>query len=451
MMKINRILLSLLLCASLSAEGIVQTAYAEGKEMSILNGERIALSSNETWSISGNVSMENGCFAASSAGTGYITGSSSGTIKVNITDPVVKKKGVTNTSLHNGGVFIASVSSTEEGYKVIGKALADKYATIKVTYPEGMAPDSSSVTAAVYRPDCLYINDADQFDINSVNSRRDGNTVTVSAAFAETAPYKKKMDAKMPSLMKSLKLTGSTRNKIKKIHKYIISHVKYYHGDTPANSAYNAALEGRTKCAGFTELFSEMCRRAGIECLSVTGNVDEGRHAWNIVKCNGKWYWVDATWDEDYYDAYGEEDNYFMSPLKKLWDDHSLDDSYRSYYNYCVTTTAKTIKTYKAKKPASAKKTRKIIKKSTAKKKAKKKTSKKKTVRKKTTAKKKSIKKSTKKKKKKTKTKKRKNANKKKAIKKTKGRKSRSKKKTKKAKKAKKKTATKAGKNKRKK
>lgn len=410
MMKINRILLSLLLCASLSAEGIVQTAYAEGKEMSILNGERIALSSNETWSTSGNVSMENGCFAAGSAGTGYITGSSSGTIKVNITDPVVKKKGVTNTSLHNGGVFIASVSSTEEGYKVIGKALADKYATIKVMYPEGMAPDSSSVTAAVYRPDCLYINDADQFDINSVSSRRYGNTVTVSAAFAETAPYKKKMDAKMPSLMKSLKLTGSTRNKIKKIHKYIISHVKYYHGDTPANSAYNAALEGRTKCAGFTELFSEMCRRAGIECLSVTGNVDEGRHAWNIVKCNGKWYWVDATWDEDYYDAYGEEDNYFMSPLKKLWDDHSLDDSYRSYYNYCVTTTAKTTKIYEAKKPALAKKTRKIAKKSTAKKKAKKKTSKKKTVRKKTTAKKKSIKKSTKKKKKKTKTKKTKNA-----------------------------------------
>lgn len=59
-------------------------------------------------------------------------------------------------------------------------------------------------------------------------------------------------------------------------------------------------------CQGYSELFQAMCQRANIPCYVVPGyskginraNRDfrRGDHAWNVVKIDGQWYPLDATW-----------------------------------------------------------------------------------------------------------------------------------------------------------
>ena len=55
-------------------------------------------------------------------------------------------------------------------------------------------------------------------------------------------------------------------------------------------------------CQHYSELFVRLCQHKGLTAFVVggytqtNGKIDELSHAWNIIKVNGKWYFVDATW-----------------------------------------------------------------------------------------------------------------------------------------------------------
>lgn len=63
-------------------------------------------------------------------------------------------------------------------------------------------------------------------------------------------------------------------------------------------------------CEDYALLFKYLCSRVGIESEVVSGYVNDpytpnrylGRHAWNKVKIDGKWYLVDVTWACGYAD-----------------------------------------------------------------------------------------------------------------------------------------------------
>jgi len=77
------------------------------------------------------------------------------------------------------------------------------------------------------------------------------------------------------------------------------------------DTSYQATLRaGKAACAGYSRLFIEMCRRADIHAVSVSGQSrgmdfrsayaqfdDDSGHAWNAVELGGGWYLVDVTWD----------------------------------------------------------------------------------------------------------------------------------------------------------
>lgn len=48
-------------------------------------------------------------------------------------------------------------------------------------------------------------------------------------------------------------------------------------------------------CGGYAQAFQYLCGLGGIECHYVTGYIDEGYHAWNIVVIDGASYYVDVT------------------------------------------------------------------------------------------------------------------------------------------------------------
>jgi hypothetical protein len=89
-----------------------------------------------------------------------------------------------------------------------------------------------------------------------------------------------------------------------KVADWICSHVKYstkdyyekYNGDTYYVGAGNwetGLLKGTAKCSGFASLYVYMGWKVNLEfkpCLSAEAN-----HAMNIVRIDGKYYWIDLT------------------------------------------------------------------------------------------------------------------------------------------------------------
>lgn len=96
---------------------------------------------------------------------------------------------------------------------------------------------------------------------------------------------------------------------VKAIHDWIAAHIVYdydtYLGTADRAQDWAAVLTNRTAvCGGYTNLFLEMARIAGIPAEYVSGfgknSVHERydhNHAWNAVRIEGDWHLVDVTWN----------------------------------------------------------------------------------------------------------------------------------------------------------
>ena len=94
----------------------------------------------------------------------------------------------------------------------------------------------------------------------------------------------------------------------KAVYGWITEHVRYDqdHYDPLATmdpDSYDPAgpLEkGKAVCVGYATAFQLLMDMTGVECITVVGasRQNAADHAWNMVRLDGRWYCVDATWDE---------------------------------------------------------------------------------------------------------------------------------------------------------
>ncbi len=100
-------------------------------------------------------------------------------------------------------------------------------------------------------------------------------------------------------------LGNDTYKNIKIIHDNLINNIEYDQNSTSKStySIYGALIEKKCVCDGYARAFKYIANAAGIECELIQGNATNSsgkteNHAWNAVKLNGKWYYIDVTWDD---------------------------------------------------------------------------------------------------------------------------------------------------------
>lgn len=91
------------------------------------------------------------------------------------------------------------------------------------------------------------------------------------------------------------------------IYDWVVNNVDYdwthqdHRKETPRESftPYGGLVDRTAVCLGYATTFQLLCDLAGVECITVPGAAFESRedHGWNMVRLDGEWYCVDATWD----------------------------------------------------------------------------------------------------------------------------------------------------------
>ena len=130
----------------------------------------------------------------------------------------------------------------------------------------------------------------------------------ITPEYNNTAKQEKELEQKLDQVLASLNLSGMTDyQKIEAIYRYVCENVAYSEQVLNSNadplnpsdelrvyySAYGALVLKSTTCQGFSSLIYRMMLKAGIDCRLIAGD----DHGWNMVKLNGKYYYLDATWD----------------------------------------------------------------------------------------------------------------------------------------------------------
>ena len=88
----------------------------------------------------------------------------------------------------------------------------------------------------------------------------------------------------------------SDYNKLKYFYDWIINWTEYQENECDQDYT-SVFLLKKSICAGYARAFQYLCKKAGLKCTTVRGQTNEP-HAWNLVKLNGQYYWIDVTWGD---------------------------------------------------------------------------------------------------------------------------------------------------------
>lgn len=137
-------------------------------------------------------------------------------------------------------------------------------------------------------------------------------------------------------------LSGSTYDKIKQIHDFLVDNISYDQTISKSNiyNLYGALVNKECVCEGYSKAFKYLASEAGIDCVIVvgTGTNSSGateNHSWNYVAINGNWYAVDATWDDPIVQGGGTlpssyKYKYFLKGSNTMSADHAPSGQFTS-------------------------------------------------------------------------------------------------------------------------
>jgi hypothetical protein len=135
------------------------------------------------------------------------------------------------------------------------------------------------------------------------------------------------------------------------VHNYIVNNTKYDEanyekGTVPkeANTAYGVLIKGVGVCGGYASAMNKLFSAVDIESMIISGEAGENgsyeAHAWNLVKLDGEYYHIDATWNDPIYTFNGVRKDvihfdYFNLSDEEISKDHKWD---RDKYPECIAT-----------------------------------------------------------------------------------------------------------------
>jgi hypothetical protein len=111
------------------------------------------------------------------------------------------------------------------------------------------------------------------------------------------------------------------------VHDYLTEAITYdENGGSAVHSVYGALVDKVAVCDGYAHAYRLILGRLGVECMYVEGYIKDRSdvgHAWNIVKIDGVYSHVDATWDDQ---PVRDEDviwhGYFLISDEEIYIDH---------------------------------------------------------------------------------------------------------------------------------
>jgi transglutaminase-like putative cysteine protease len=128
---------------------------------------------------------------------------------------------------------------------------------------------------------------------------------------------------------------SSDRERVKAVHDWMVKNIQYDYDNYISNKipfrSYQedgAMVYGKAVCEGYAVTFELFMNALGIECRTVIGTATSdsgsGSHAWNSLKLDGTWYYIDVTWDDPVPDS-GDSVywyKYYLTTDPTFWGSH---------------------------------------------------------------------------------------------------------------------------------
>lgn len=158
-----------------------------------------------------------------------------------------------------------------------------------------------------------------------------------SATKEEAEAYAIEIDRKLSECIGRAPVNDDEYSIVKHLYDYLIANTEYDAGADNNQNIRSVFLGGRSVCQGYAKAMQYMLQKAGIQSFLVTGYTGGVRHAWNLTRVNGQYYYLDPTWGDASYSYSGSEDmeqgafypsinyDYFLVTADEISKTHSFE------------------------------------------------------------------------------------------------------------------------------
>lgn len=161
-----------------------------------------------------------------------------------------------------------------------------------------------------------------------------------NALKGEKKSTKKKLEKIRDEIVSSIQ-AESDYDKVKAVYDYVIQNTEYVEGSQYNQSIMGAMLNKQTVCAGYAKTVQYLLKALGVDSTYIAGttvknptdSAEPVRHAWNMVKVNGDYFYLDATWGDVVSDFPHTCYNYFLMSADEMLQTHVPNDAYEMTSN----------------------------------------------------------------------------------------------------------------------
>lgn len=214
------------------------------------------------------------------------------------------KEGVSTTS---GGYYYNSLNERErEFYTKIYEAIVNRGGTV-------LEEPNDDVIMKIFQ--CVLNDHPEIFYCDAYLIEKSIlDTATAQVKFkpqynmseSEQKKYQDQINQYAVNCINSIPIGADEYTKVKHVYDYIITHTEYDINSENNQNICSVCVGGRSVCAGYAKTTQYILSQLGIECTLVLGGAPD-EHAWNLVRLDGEYYYMDTTWGDAEYIRSGEE------------------------------------------------------------------------------------------------------------------------------------------------
>lgn len=122
---------------------------------------------------------------------------------------------------------------------------------------------------------------------------------------AEMEVKQRQVDGVVAEWLAGCSVSASDYEKAKYVFETLTRKVDYVEGAPDSQNILSVFLNRQTVCQGYASATQYLLRQLGVASTIITGEADDGTggglHAWNLVKLDGSYYYMDTTWGNGSY------------------------------------------------------------------------------------------------------------------------------------------------------
>jgi len=192
---------------------------------------------------------------------------------------------------------IQEITGAEDAKSIIASELS-RYSTGIVFYGEAIGGLDYAQWVEDYgaqHPEIIM--EVPQVTVNLYPEEGQTQVVELKFNYQHSRDVIREMQAKVAPIFAAAELLASggidDRAKYTRLYALLMESFENYTLETSITPAYSLLIYGVGDSKAFADVYSAMCRRAGLECITVSGTrMGEAWH-WNMVKLEGAYYHLD--------------------------------------------------------------------------------------------------------------------------------------------------------------